>query len=291
MKKDNFKKTGVIYTCITNGYDPFINHKYIDSNWDYVCFTDNLNIVGNKNSTWEVRPLIFNELDDIKNQRWHKLHPHILFPEYEKSIWVDANVNILKDGFFGDIKKAINEDELMSIAPHPIRNCIYDELDACIDMGKDNIEIMKKQIELVKKNNFPKGVGLFETNIIYRKHLNPLVISVMDDWWWWIKNYSRRDQLSLNYVLWKKKMQIEPLSKVTYRDSDKVNFTYGENHVTKEELIKQKNDLILTIEQKNREVNSLYQIIKQKEEEIIFMKSSKFWKLRDKYLKIRNYGK
>ena len=92
MEKKN-KKAGVIYTCITGGYDKLRSHTHTNPNWDYVCFTDDLSM---ENPSWEIRSLFFDKLDNVRKQRWHKLHPHMLFPEYEKSIWIDANINVLK---------------------------------------------------------------------------------------------------------------------------------------------------------------------------------------------------
>ena len=31
---------GVVYTCLTGNYDTLREHKYLNKNWDYVCFTD-----------------------------------------------------------------------------------------------------------------------------------------------------------------------------------------------------------------------------------------------------------
>jgi hypothetical protein len=200
IAKDNRKN--VIYTCITDGYDMLINHTYVDDNWDYVCFTDDLSISSVGNSSWHIRPLHFAKCDNIRNQRWHKIHPHILFPEYQSSVWLDGNVNILDRHIFTDFDKAINEHRLASIAPHPERNCVYDEFIACVELGKDDERILNKQLSLIKKFGYPKRNGLFETNVIYRDHHNYRISEVMKDWWWWIENYSRRDQLSLPYVLW-----------------------------------------------------------------------------------------
>jgi hypothetical protein len=237
LTKNN--KIGVIFTCITGKYDELGNHVHEDARWDYVCFTDDQAIKAAGNSAWQIRPLVFDRLDNIRNQRWHKLHPHILFPEYEKSVWLDGNLNVLHQDFFADIDRAINEDRLMSIAPHPERNCLYDEMQACIEVGKDNALVMRKQIELIRQSGFPQKHGLFENNIIFRQHNNPKLIKVMADWWWWIENHSRRDQLSLTYILWKQGMNVEPLAGTTYRNGSKVAFVYGKNHVTPEELIVQ----------------------------------------------------
>jgi len=266
-------KIGVVYTCITGGYDALHNHTFIDPKWDYVCFSDDASINDIVDLSWKIKPLVFDALDNVRNQRWHKLHPHILFPEYEKSIYIDGNLNLLNRGLFNDVEKAIKESRKMSIAPHSERDCLYDEFAECIVLGKDNKEVMEKQRELIEKDGFPKRNGLFETNIIYREHHDDKIIAVMNDWWRWVENYSRRDQLSLTYVLWKHSMRIKPLSDKTYRNSDTVEFRYGDKHITKEELILQKEKL-------QQEIHDLNIQLHQKIQEVERMKSSIFWKLR-----------
>jgi glycosyltransferase involved in cell wall biosynthesis len=271
------KKSGVIYTCITGGYDDLKNHTYIDQDWDYICFSDDLSIGNENNSSWQIRPLFFDKLDNVRNQRWHKLHPHILFPEYEKSIWIDGNLDVLNEGLFDDVQKIVENRQLMSIPPHPKRTCIYDEFEACIVMGKDDPSVMREQIDLIRKDAFPENLGLFETSIVFRIHNDKRIIKAMDDWWWWVKKHSRRDQLSLTYVLWKNNLSAVPLTDVSYRNGNNIGFSYGESHVTKEELMVQMDML-------RAEISNLKDIISCKDDEIMHMTKSKFWKLRSHYL-------
>lgn len=236
-------KKGVIYTCITGGYDELFDHTYIDPRWEYICFTDDLTLNNKDNFLWQIKPLVFDELDNIRNQRWHKLHPHILFPKYQRSVWIDANINILKKDIFDDIDRAINKKSKMSMQPHPVRNCIYDEFLACIEYRKDNNNVIEKQLQIIKEDAFPKRQGLYESSIIYREHHDKQVISVMNDWWWFIKNYSRRDQLSLTYILWKHQITLYRLTDISFRFKNGIEIIYNENHITKEELINQRNRL------------------------------------------------
>jgi hypothetical protein len=231
---------GVIYTCITGKYDQLNDSKFIHPEWKYVCFTDDPTIKNKNNSSWTIRPIVFDRMDNVRNSRWHKLHPHVILPEYDRSIFMDGNINIISDGIFQDIDIAIKKNRKLSIGKHASRKCIYDELDACMKFEKDDPEIMKKQIDRIKKDGFPENYGLFENNIIYREHNDKDVIKIMNDWWWWIENYSRRDQLSLTYVLWKNNFQISPLSDIPYRKSKKISFWRSQQHITKEELIRQK---------------------------------------------------
>jgi glycosyltransferase involved in cell wall biosynthesis/ubiquinone/menaquinone biosynthesis C-methylase UbiE len=261
-------KIGVVYTCITGGYDDLINHGFVNPNWDYVCFTDSKELLNNKNLLWQIKPLEFKELDDVRNQRWYKLHPHLLFSQYKKSLWVDANINIIDGSVFGDIEIIESKNGKISIPIHPERNCIYDELKTCLDFGKDNSNLMKDQVSIMEKDRFPRKYGLFETGIIYREHNNKNIIKIMEDWWWWVKNYSRRDQLSLTYVLWKNNFKIDPLSEVSYRKKPGIQFVYNDNHITKEELIFQRNNFKNIISERQKEVENKNQIIQSKEQEI-----------------------
>lgn len=102
-KKQNKK---VVYTCLTGSYDSLPLHSYLDFDWDYICFTDSPDLLKTKYfGAWQIRPLAFNKLDNTKNARWHKTHPHILFDEYAESIWIDANIAIKNDWIFDLIEK------------------------------------------------------------------------------------------------------------------------------------------------------------------------------------------
>ena len=275
MKND--QKKGVIYTCITGGYDDLMNHTFVNQDWDYICFTNDLSICELANSAWQIRPLLFDKLDNVRNQRWHKVHPHILFPEYQKSIWLDANINILNADLFADVDRAIAASCLISIPPHRDRDCIYDELSACIKYGKDDEGIMRKQVELIRIAGYPEKNGLFETNIIYRDHHNDRVIAIMRDWWWWIEGYSKRDQLSLNYVLWRHKFEVKSLTDISYRYSKGIELINNANHITREELINRIADLDQTLRERDKQIADLNQTLRERDKQIIDIYSSTSW--------------
>lgn len=210
-------KKGVVYTCITGEYDELRDHTFRHPDWDYICFSDVPEKMRTKNNTsWEIRELKFSKLDNTRNQRWHKLHPHKLFPEYEWSLWVDGNIDILKKEVFEDIEKIKGEKKTIALSKHPFRNCIYEEFEACISREKDAINVMEQQIIFMKERGYPLGNGLFETGVIFRVHHNASIISLMEAWWDWIEKYSLRDQLSLTYVAWKNQIELVPLSEVPY---------------------------------------------------------------------------
>ena len=205
------KNTKVIYTCISGEYDfmPIIQ-TYYAKDWRYICFTNNKKLLKYKHiGLWEIKKMEFNKLDNTRNARWHKLHPDILFPDSDESIWIDANIDILTDKLFTIINSR-NSDIL--IPSHNLRDCIYEELETVKQMNLDNYEILEKVKNYLIENNMPKNYGLNETNIVYRKHNTPKNKKIMEEWWNMIENYSKRDQLSLSYILWKNNISVNNLS-------------------------------------------------------------------------------
>ena len=205
------KNTKIIYTCISGEYDfiPLIQ-TYYNKNWRYICFTNNKKLLRFKRlGMWEIKKMQFTKLDNTKNARWHKLHPNILFPEVDESIWIDANIDILTDELFKVISSH-NTD--MLIPKHYIRDCIFEEIEAVKQAKYEDENILKDVKNYLIKNNMPKNYGLNETNIIYRKHNSEKIKKIMTEWWNMIENLSKRDQLSLSYILWKNKIHVNEIS-------------------------------------------------------------------------------
>lgn len=191
----------VVYTCITGGYDSLKEPAYISDGFDYVCFTDNLEL---KSNVWEIRPLPkeTEELSQVKKQRYVKINPHKVLSEYDLSIWIDGNI-IPKGDMNEFVNSALKDDCNVYVPQHPIRQCIYDEAKAVVSMRKDKKEIVNPQIEGYEKEGFPKKCGLLQSNVLLRRHNEEDCIKLMEDWFAELKEKSHRDQLSFNYVSWK----------------------------------------------------------------------------------------
>lgn len=207
------KKKGVIYTAITGRYDSLpAKSIYNLEDYDYVCFTTVDNIM-NIPKPWRavaIEPLqhIIPAKDQVKIARWFKTHPHLFFRNYEVSIWIDGNIKFIQNP---NKYLADNAYDLLLIPEHPKRDCIYDEAKACIAMKKDTKENIEKEISFLKEEQYPEHNGLVQSNIIVRNHNKKECINLMELWWNIIQTYSKRDQLSFNYVCWKCKANINTI--------------------------------------------------------------------------------
>lgn len=202
--KKTRKAKGVVYSCITNGYDSIekkLIYRYTNPDWDYVCFSDDERLIQQGQvGIWEVRPLAFAQLDNTRNSRWHKTHPHVLFPDYEESIFIDGNINILSDYLF----RVIREKHAAIVLPRHFKNlCIYQEYADVEAAHFDKPEVLKAELRYIEEQGMPAMYGMGETNILYRRHSEPLCVDICNEWWEMIAQYSKRDQLAFTYVLWK----------------------------------------------------------------------------------------
>lgn len=199
----------VIYTAIFGGYNKLIEQPRF-KNVDYICFTDR----PLQSKSWKVIKVTeppFND-DNTRNNRYYKILPHLQFPDYDYSIYIDGNFISQKNCSIL-IEKYLTNDITMACFDHnqtimDPRNCIFQEHNAIIKLAvkenrfKDDPAIIEQQINIIKSSNYPENNGLISGGVLIRKHNDPLLIKVMEQWWFYVKNYSKRDQLSFNFVAW-----------------------------------------------------------------------------------------
>jgi hypothetical protein len=230
---ENKEKKYVIYTCISGDYDKLKTLTNVNTKiFDYVCFTNTTTIKEDDVFPWKIINVkdIENTLDfgdDYKDKqskfsRFIKTHPHLFFENYEKSIWIDGNINVI-----GDVEKYVDlldEDNYILTNDHPQRNDAYEEIFACDKLKKESLQKLNAINKFLLNENFPRKSGLVQTNVLLRDHNNEQCKFLMEKWWEMIYNYSRRDQLSFNYVFWKhngKYLSIPwNLIKITYFTTD-----------------------------------------------------------------------
>lgn len=194
-----------VYTCITGSYDNIHEIENKESGVDYYLFTNNKDL---KSNTWNVIYIEDNTLDNQRLSRKIKMLGHPLINEnYEMSVWQDASV-IWKKSIKEFVNTYLKENSFASFK-HYLRNCIYDEANECIRTRKDKKDIILKHVEFLKKENYPKQNGLCEMTVFIKKHNDRIVRKTMQDWFEMVCNYSKRDQLSFMYCVWKNDLKID----------------------------------------------------------------------------------
>ena len=196
-----------VYTCITGDYDTLKNLNYRDNNFDYICFTNNREITSD---FWDVI-YISENLDNLTLARKIKILGHERLEKYDLTIWLDGAIQLRKPlSTFLDECCDLNEYDMIGFK-HSDRDCIYDEMDACVYFYKETIENVSRLTKLLEKEKYPKHNGLIESTVLVRKNKAD-VKKLMKLWFEMVSKYSRRDQLSFDYCLWKNPINIKMLN-------------------------------------------------------------------------------
>lgn len=137
------------------------------------------------------------------------------FLDYDLIIWHDANMQI-------------NHPELVSLAlKHRLegltmfkhhRSCVYAEGIGCIKANKDSSFKIFFQTFMNYLRGMPLNFGLWAGGILIINIKNKDVVELMKHWWKETKRYTRRDQLSLPFVVFKNKFKINELNENIYEN-------------------------------------------------------------------------
>ena len=208
-KIEKVAKKIVVYTVIFGDYDAICEPMYIDEDCDYYIITDKM-VDRQSNWTKLKLPSVIEEkirmLTQNEKNRFFKMNPFVIFPEYENSIYIDGNLEIV--GKISKLVSYINDTTGIAMFNHPSRGCIYDEGKACEILKKSNKKATRKQLDRYENNGMPKKYGMFECNVIVRKKCGNCN-KIMEDWWIeYLSSESKRDQLSFPYILWKNEFLI-----------------------------------------------------------------------------------
>jgi hypothetical protein len=197
----------VVYTALFGGYDKLIEPKDKFSGCKFICFTDDDKL---ESKFWEIIYIEKTYLSNHMMNRKIKLFPHLYFPNYKYSLYVDSNIEIM-----GNPRDLVyeykNKGGYIYLPKHMERDCIYREAKECVRVKKETADKVDQVVKKYREDGYPEHNGLFENNIILRQHNEKKVIELMEMWWRCMNEYSQRDQLSLCYSAWCKKIDIGTL--------------------------------------------------------------------------------
>ena len=200
----------VVYTILLGKYDNV--HTLIkEDGFDYFMITDqefkNESLINWTILKFKPKKKFKNNMERIKKQLFFKTHPHLFFKNYDLSIYTDATYDV-KGNLNEFLLRILSPNKSIYLLEHPVRNSINNEYDAVVKYKKEtkkNTNIIKK---FYNKEKFPDNNGLAETCLIIRKHNEIKCANFMEEWFHVIKQHSHRDELSFNYIWWKKKYNI-----------------------------------------------------------------------------------
>lgn len=90
-------------------------------------------------------------------------------------------------------------DKNFAFFTHPGRDCLFEEADFCVQLGKGDRFEIAEQVKEYSKINFPPNIGMCECTAFIRKN-NSKANEMFEKWWAEICRYSERDQISFPLI-------------------------------------------------------------------------------------------
>ncbi len=183
----------LIYTVIFNKKDDLKEVRTVTPGWDYIAITEDPEI---RSTTWQVKLVDISGKDAKKASRDYKLRPHIHFPEYDQTIYIDGSYLVKGnlDDFAGDRGPGV------WMTTHPQRDCAYKEGQAVREKRLDDADTVLEQLARYRDEGYPDRNGLWRGGCILRIGD---CSAFNQAWWAEVELGSYRDQLSAPYAAWK----------------------------------------------------------------------------------------
>ena len=190
-----------IYSCIIGAYDKLKQPAAVDEGFDFICFVGKGEEHAGTDGVWQIRELPLTLGNKRLDARYAKMHPHELLPEYACSIWIDGNIEILDGTVYDAARKMEASGALFAGVTHPTRDCTYQEAKKCRDMRYISYFKLVRIWLTLAFAGLPLHAGLFETNVLFRRHNDAEILALDDVWWDKILHFCFRDQLSVMWCL------------------------------------------------------------------------------------------
>lgn len=184
-------KTAII-KGLFGSYDYWCDPRIIEDDVDYHVFTDQ-QITSKVYQVHETQR-------KPKIERLIKIKPWEFLPNYDRYIWIDANIHPRTK------MKDLPDADIICLE-HPDRNCVYEEFKACVRLMKDDTQVMKRQVDRYREEGYPINAGMVQTGLLIRKPTDK-VKKHAELWWHEVITGSRRDQLSFGYALAKSQEEL-----------------------------------------------------------------------------------
>jgi len=187
----------VMYSAIMGGLDrPRDIRRLKEDGVDCVMFYD-----GEPDETgWEFRPMpdACRGRDPRLATRYLKANAHLLFPQCDVSVWCDGN--LLPRVPVSELISQLGEYDLITPA-HPDDANPYVHAHRCMKHGYDGMDCVRAAVRRMRQDGFNED-GLSETGLLVRRHTDRTA-RTNALWWDMIRETTVRDQVSLQYAVWK----------------------------------------------------------------------------------------
>lgn len=239
-------KNIAVYTCISGKYDNLLPIYETSDKIDFICFADSYK---KDISPWKLSPLQSPQI--LTNghyiNRFHKIFSKKILSNYRYSIYIDGNIEY-KNNFYSLAEAFIDTKCAIGAFKHPDMRNLYEEKDACIKFKKFNkydLQRYDDQLTDYKRSGYDLSKSISANYLIIKDH-SFLIDQAMSLWWSHLFEYTRRDQMSFNYLMWKENIPFVFLDEISSISHENIYRHYHNINFIKKNILK----LIKTIKNK-----------------------------------------
>ncbi|MFM7294010.1 MAG: glycosyltransferase domain-containing protein [Burkholderiales bacterium] len=202
-----------VYKCVIGDYDTVPTSVPNSPGVDFYLFSD-AEIQGR--TEWNSILLSLPHLSPAAQNRFVKMQPWLLLPQYDYWLYVDGNIDITGD-ITELIGNAIRDNNLtLGMYQHPFRKCLYSEGAACIKHSRDWFWHIALQVRKYYKVGYPLDNGLYEAGVMLVRNSDEAQ-NLLTSWWLEYLSGSTRDQIALPFTAWRLQTSITNLGVSDFR--------------------------------------------------------------------------
>jgi hypothetical protein len=207
----------VVYACTDLGYDQIFSPVAPTPGVEFLLLADRRPRLV---SGWRWRPLpaAARGLSPTLANRYAKFFPHRVLPESGTSAGIDAEISVYIDAntlVLADLTPLLAEfaasDADIGLFRHRERTSLAEEFAFARAVGRIPAADAAKgeaQLARYRAGGLPDDVPLTENAILFRRHRRPALQAAMELWWAELEASTRRDQLSLPWVLFRSELAV-----------------------------------------------------------------------------------
>lgn len=194
--------TAVIYTCTFLDYDLVFTPLATTLGAEFVLLSDRRPRLVRR---WRWRPIpeALRDLPQHRANRWCKFFAHELFPEAEISVYVDGNF-LLRADLAPLIAEFRDTGAAIGLFRHASGRSVAEEVEFALATGRippDQAGRAAEQLAEYRAAGFDADTPVSDNGVLFRRHGAPGLAALMQDWWDHLLRHTRRDQISLPFLL------------------------------------------------------------------------------------------
>lgn len=193
----------VAYTAVFNDYDILRGPHRRNESVRYVCISDRPVV---RADGWEIVTVDLPMRGHPYAQRFHKILSHRVFPDADVTLYLDGTFQLLVDPL--QMVDGYLKDADLALFRHPRRTDVYEELEACAALSKDDPGLLQLVAERYAREGMPGDSYVHSAGVILRRH-TPEVAAFNEDWFDELVQTGIRDQPALAHSLWKTGISVE----------------------------------------------------------------------------------